>query len=74
MLDNPCRGICVPDELPYERILAASRPYLGRFISEPSDWTPLAHYQNYFAGYNSPDLDLDDPWQFKNFFITDSHH
>jgi len=74
MLDNPCRGICVPDELPYERILAASRPYLGRFISEPSEWTPLLHYENYFAGFNRPDLDLDDPWQFKNFFITDSHH
>jgi homospermidine synthase len=74
MLDNPCRGLCVPDDLPYERILADSAPYLGKLISTPSDWTPLADYKNYFRGYNRPDLDYDDPWQFKNFLITDSHH
>jgi len=74
MLDNPCRGLCVPDDLPYERILAASAPYLGKLISMPSDWTPLADYKNYFRGYNHPNLDYEDPWQFKNFLITNSHH
>lgn len=74
MLDNPCRGVCIPDDLPYDRILEASRPYLGELISMPSDWTPLADYKNYFHGYNCPNLDYDDPWQFKNFLITDSHH
>ena len=37
----------------------------------PSDWTPLKDYVNNFHGYNQPDLDSDDPWQFKNFLVTD---
>jgi homospermidine synthase len=71
MLDNPERGLCVPDDLPHDFILGVSKPYLGRFISTPSDWTPLKHYTNYFRGYNQPQLDTSDPWQFKNFLITD---
>ena len=29
------------------------------------------YYTNYFRGYNQPQLDTADPWQFKNFLITD---
>src|SRR6516162_1358479 len=71
MLDNPRRGLCVPDDLPHDFILGVSKPYLGAFISTPSDWTPLKHYTNYFHGYNQPQLDTSDPWQFKNFLITE---
>ena len=42
-------------------ILAASKPYLGKFISTASDWTPLKHYSNFFRGYNQPQLDTSDP-------------
>ena len=48
-----------------------SKLYLGKFISTPSDWTPLKHYSNFFRGYNQPQLDIADPWQFKNFLITE---
>ena len=44
---------------------------LGKFISTPSDWTPLKNYKNPFPGYNKPQLDLKDPWQFKNFLVKD---
>jgi homospermidine synthase len=71
MLENPERGVCLPDELPHDYVLNISKPYLGKFISIPSDWTPLKHYANFFAGYNRPELDREDPWQFKNFLITD---
>jgi homospermidine synthase len=71
MLDNPRRGVCVPDDLPHDFVLGVSKPYLGTFISTPSDWTPLKHYTNYFRGYNQPQLDTSDPWQFKNFLITE---
>lgn len=71
MIENPERGVLVPDDLPHERILEISKPYLGKLISTPSDWTPLAHYQNTFQGYNDPSLDWDDPWQFKNFLVHD---
>lgn len=52
-------------------MLGISKPYLGTFVSTPSDWTPLKHYTNYFCGYNRPQLDTVDPWQFKNFLITE---
>jgi homospermidine synthase len=71
MLENPDRGLCVPDDLPHDYVLGISKPYLGKFISIPSDWTPLKHYANFFRGYNRPQLDPEDPWQFKNFLITD---
>lgn len=71
MIENPTRGLCIPDDLPHEYILKLAKPYLGTFISTPSDWTPLAHYRNFFRDYNKPNIDLEDPWQFKNFLVTD---
>ena len=71
MIENPGKGVCVPDDLPHDYVLGIARPYLGKFISTPSDWTPLKHYSNSFPGYNKPALDTSDPWQFKNFLITD---
>jgi homospermidine synthase len=71
MIENPDRGVCVPDDLPHEYVLKVAKPYLGKWISKPSDWTPLLHYTNTFPGHNNPQIDPDDPWQFKNFLITD---
>ncbi len=70
MIENPAKGVCVPDDLPHEYVLKISKPYLGKWISKPSDWTPLKHYVNAFEGHNNPRIDRDDPWQFKNFLIT----
>ena len=71
MVENPDRGVCLPEDLPHEHILGIARPYLGESLSIASDWTPLKYYVNNFHGYNQPDIDFDDPWQFKNFLITD---
>ena len=71
MIQNPDRGVTVPDDLPHEFVLKVAKPYLGKWLSLPSDWTPLKHYTNAFKGYNNPAIDWDDPWQFKNFLITD---
>jgi len=71
MIQNPDRGVVVPDDLPHEFVLKIARPYLGKWISRSSDWTPLAHYTNAFEGFNNPQVDTSDPWQFKNFLITD---
>ena len=71
MIQNPDQGVVVPDELPHEYILKIAKPYLGKWISKPSDWTPLKHYANAFNGYNHPNIDRSDVWQFKNFLITD---
>ena len=71
MIENPDRGVLTPDDLPHEYVLKISRPYLGKWISKPADWTPLKHYTNAFHGHNNPAIDRSDPWQFKNFLITD---
>lgn len=71
MLDNPRRGVCVPDDLPHDFILKISKPYLGKWVSVASDWNPLKRYTNAFHGFNRPQLDPSDPWQFKNFLLTD---
>ena len=71
MIENPDQGVKVPDELPHEFVLKIAKPYLGKFISRSSDWTPLKHYKNAFKGFNNPGIDTTDPWQFKNFLLTD---
>jgi len=71
ILRNPDRGVLVPDDLPHEFVLEIARPYLGQNISTASDWTPLQGRENHFKGWNRPDLDLTDPWQFKNFLVTE---
>jgi homospermidine synthase len=71
MVENPDRGVCSPDDLPHEYVLAIASPYLGKSLSISSDWTPLKNYVNHFHGFHEPNLDYDDPWQFKNFLITD---
>ncbi|HNW93396.1 MAG TPA: saccharopine dehydrogenase C-terminal domain-containing protein, partial [bacterium] len=71
MIDNPRAGVLVPDQLPHEYILKIADPWLGNSLSVPSEWTPLRDYWNNFEGYNQPNLDLSDPWQFKNFLYAD---
>jgi homospermidine synthase len=72
MIANPTEGVRVPDELPHDQILDVAKPYLGRWISKASDWTPLKGRDRTFEKYHKPDLDLRDPWQFKNFLVTDA--
>ena len=60
MIENPGMGVCVPDELPHDYVLGISKPYLGKFISTPSDWTPLQSFTNVFEGYASLDIDPTD--------------
>ena len=72
IIENPDRGVLVPDDLPHDYVLEIARPYLGENLSIPSDWTPLKHRGNQFPGFNQPALDLLDPWQFKNFLVTDA--
>lgn len=70
MIENPGKGVCVPDDLPHDYVLKHAKPYLGKCISKPSDWTPLKHNVNEFEGFNKRPRDCRDPWQFKNFLIT----
>jgi homospermidine synthase len=70
MIENPKRGFCLPDDLPYEFVLDIAKPYLGEFISAPSDWTPLKNRNVYFKENPENSYDYDDVWQFKNFLFV----
>lgn len=71
MIENPNEGVRVPDDLPHEYVLNVARPYLGKNISTRSDWTPLKKLPLFFNGYNRSRRDESDPWQFKNFLVSE---
>jgi len=72
MIKNPMDSVRVADDLPHDFILKISKPYLGKWISKPYDWTPLKNRDKTFDKFAKPDLDPKDPWQFKNFLISDA--
>jgi homospermidine synthase len=69
MIDNPRRGILVPDELPYKDILAVASPYLGPCPSVQTDWTPLESRSRLFGKWGTPPVDDADLWQFASFAV-----
>jgi homospermidine synthase len=74
MIDEPNKGLCVPDDLPHEYILEKARPYLGTQFSGPTDWTPLRSRKDIFNKWadHGDLLDPSDPWQFGNFLVGDA--
>ncbi len=71
MIQNPRRGVVLPEDLPHDFVLDIARPYLGRFISTPSDWTPLKDLPRTFEKFTHADFDFSDSWQFKNFLVKE---
>ncbi len=71
MIENPNKGWCVPDDLPYDYVLKIAKPYLGKLVSEPSDWTPFKNYKAFFKENPNYYLDKKNPWVFKNFLFKD---
>ncbi len=65
-IENPNRGIVEPDEMDFRRNLEICRPYLGPLVGRYSDWTPLHERGRLFP----EDIDVADPWQFKNVRVT----
>jgi len=72
MIENPRKGFNLPDDLPHEHIMKTSRPYLGPFMSEAVDWTPLKNYDNTFRkmGLNVKKPGQKDVWQFTTFLAS----
>ncbi len=69
MIENPQNGLCTPEDLPHDHVLSISMPYLGEFISAPSDWNPLKNRKVYFKE-NPANHHDDDMWQFSNFLFV----
>ena len=64
-MENPKSGVMEPDEVDFERVMEIAEPYLGTMTGEYTDWTPLKGREMLFP----EDIDIADPWQFKNFRI-----
>ena len=65
-LNNSKAGIVEPDDIDFRAILKICTPYLGKLIGAYTDWTPLAGRGTLYP----EDLDISDPWQFRNFRVT----
>lgn len=66
---NPQKGVCFPEDLPHKDILHLARLYLGRMLSQASDWTPLRRHRVFFDENLQVQPDQGDPWQFVNFLF-----
>ena len=64
-IENPTKGIIEADEMPYEKILQITDPYMGQLVGQWTDWTPTQDRARLFE----EEIDMQDPWQFKNFRI-----
>jgi homospermidine synthase len=69
MLDNPSRGLLVPDELPYKEILAVAGAYLGPCPSVRTNWTPLDSRSRLFGKWGAALVEEADLWQFASFVV-----
>ncbi len=61
-IENPNAGFREPEDLPYDFVLEAARPYLGRVVCERTDWTPVDQ-----RPFIDAPPEPKDPWQFANF-------
>lgn len=69
MLKYPNEGICLPDDLDHTEILPFVKPYLGTFVSQQIEWSPLTRKSPHFT-YNEAELDPQNEWQFTNFLVS----
>lgn len=61
-IKNPRKGVVEPEDLDFEFCLETAIPYLGRMVSEFTEWTPLDGRGKYFP----EKLDVQSPWQLQN--------
>lgn len=69
MIQNPRRGLLVPDQLPHREILKIANPYLGPTPSLQTDWTPLKNRFDPFEDWGHPHPTANDMWQFETFLL-----
>lgn len=69
MIENPKRGFLLPDHVDHEFILKTSKPFLGPFVSEAVDWTPLKYLNTKFTKFDMQMPKEEDLWQFETFLV-----
>lgn len=68
LIQFPNEGVCLPDDLRHEEILQFAKPYLGKFISQPVNWSPLTRKPTHFE-YRKPYQDPTNEWSLANFLV-----
>lgn len=66
-MENPDRGLLVPDDLPWKELLDLAERYWGGIHSVAADWDPLMYRNDLYGPWNGRAYDHSDPWQFANF-------
>jgi len=69
MINNPNKGLLVPDDLPFREILDVAYPYLGPCPSVQTDWTPLKNKSALFDLWGKPLPKAEDVWQLNSFLV-----
>ena len=67
MIEQPDRGLCVPDDLDHEAVLAVANPYLGPCPSVQTDWRPSPADLDPLADFRTPTNPT--PWSFAEFLV-----
>lgn len=66
ILRHPQQGVIEPDDLDHDVVIDLAHAYLGELVGVWSNWDPLKGRAHLFE----EDLDVLDPWQFKNFRLN----
>src|SRR5262249_5731190 len=69
MIRNPCKGILVPDELPYRQILDIAGTDLGPCPVVRSGWTPVQSRSRLFGNWGTAPVTESELWQFASFAV-----
>jgi homospermidine synthase len=69
MVNHPNEGFCLPDDIDEREILEIAKPYLGRVVSEPTEWNPLRSLDMSYSAYGRSRPAEADMWQFGTFSL-----
>ncbi|HOW58197.1 MAG TPA: saccharopine dehydrogenase C-terminal domain-containing protein [Candidatus Omnitrophota bacterium] len=71
MIENPCEGFLMPDDIDHEFILKFATPYIVPFVSMPVNWTPLQHLNQKYLKFGASLPKEKDQWQFTTFLVDE---
>jgi len=66
-LENPQSGVVRPEDLDTEFVLNIAKPYLGTFISQEYEWSPIKNYINQYSERTDNNIDETNIWGIQNF-------
>eukprot|EP01122_Echinamoeba_exundans_P017304 TRINITY_DN908_c0_g1_i1.p1 TRINITY_DN908_c0_g1~~TRINITY_DN908_c0_g1_i1.p1 ORF type:complete len:385 (-),score=86.92 TRINITY_DN908_c0_g1_i1:850-2004(-) len=73
MIENPSRGISLPDHVDSDFVLKFSAPYLGTIVNRKVDWSPIGTSKDYLK-YGREKPRPEDKYQFTTMLVkTDNY-